>query len=319
MSYDYWNKFVEAWRNLPYNEMGNQNPQPPFDYILGWQNPNLYPLKNSFNNGNGNDFDFSLKYIPEPWWGHDGNNQTELHAVVVNYNPGGGGNLQSRSNVNHLLGEPPKEYSQFVNHEVVNDNRLLLPTNNFHAKGRASKIFESLLETEPHIVGLDLNNFLSVELIPWHTPGVDNSVRQYIHANIKQVYEHSILFASDSAKNIANYSLQNKVIMRINGSFTCELLQELVNNRLINGFTILNTPVQDQIRTTHCRNRAIHFYSYPQNDNYRIGYMPFIIDHERCHNIIFISIWGTKTRNDFPDKELLEWFFKRILPNLKQP
>jgi len=317
MSYTYWNEFFEAWRNLPENLMEELNPQHPVDTISGWTNPNLYPLLNSNNNyGNGGNTDYSLKYIPEPWWGYNGNIQDKLHAVVVNFNPGGGGPLQSRNNINRLLGLQPLAYSQFVNYEVASDNRQLVPTYRFHSYDRAQRIFNALEGIEPSIQGLNLRNFLSIELIPWHTPGVDDIVKQYILANIKQVYEHSILFASDSAKNIANDSLRNKVIMRINGSFTCELLQALANNNLINGFTILNTPVQDQIRTTHCRNRAMHYYSFPQNDKYRIGYMPFKIDHERCHNTIFISIWGTQTRNDFPAKNLLEWFFMNILRNL---
>lgn len=78
--YKYWEEFVEQWFK------GNDNA------IKGWSNPDMTP---ALCNTKG-DTQSSL-YIPEPWWGNDGTKP--LHSVVINFNPGLGGQPQERERV----------------------------------------------------------------------------------------------------------------------------------------------------------------------------------------------------------------------------
>jgi len=84
MSYTFWNNFVARWSVLP---VANYTAIPAHPALIGgWQNPNGLPLYNSGPAALG---DYSLKWIPEPWWGHVGNySRKDLHSVVINFNPG---------------------------------------------------------------------------------------------------------------------------------------------------------------------------------------------------------------------------------------
>ena len=133
MSYIFWNNFVDMWRTLPAVEYLNPAPVPPFNTILGWSNPNLTPLMNSSSIN-----DYSLQYLPEPWWGNNGTHI--LHSVVINYNPWTGGHSQHHIASTALYGFAT--FSDFVNDSVLHGG-VMLGTNNWHRK-RARRVFNTL-------------------------------------------------------------------------------------------------------------------------------------------------------------------------------
>ena len=290
MSYAYWNDFVDTWRRLPISVFNQPIPVSPYNVIAGWKNPNLIPLLGTKITG-----DMSLQYIPEPWWGNNGIHP--LHSVVVNYNPGGGGEVQHHNQSSNLFGFP--DYGSYVNDEVLRSDKRLRRTHTFHKGKRASRVFNTL-----EAIGINLNgnysleNHLSIELIPWHTVNIDK-LRTYFSANLQTIYNHSLLFAAQEAKKIINVKLHNKVIVRISGTVIINLLNEMVHNGF--GHHAITAPLT---------------YTYkgcqPALIGGNGGYMKFKLDIEP--SIDFICIWGTgKTGNDFPTKADMKWIFNNVI------
>jgi len=120
MSYNYWNDFINQWKALPGKEYTNPTPIHPFDKICGWSNPNLMVLMNSSSL-----LDFSLCYIPEPWWGNDGTHP--LNSVVINYNAGQASTVQHFSSSKSLHGY--KTYQNFAYSEATGKSSFFVPTN----------------------------------------------------------------------------------------------------------------------------------------------------------------------------------------------
>lgn len=287
MSYNYWNDFVDIWRTLPPNQYNNNVPLPPFQNILGWRNPNLTPLMNSININ-----DFSLKYLPEPWWGNNGNHI--LHSVVINYNPWTGGPSQHHStsiNLNGFL-----TYSDFVNDSVFNGGTMAT-TNNWHRR-RSRRIFNTLNRYfhnngYPIFQNINLENHLSIELIPWHTPDATSlNFHAYKNNCLIEIYNYCFVFAASESIRISNQKLQNKVILRLSGNETLNILNSL-NNIGIHSNIIIPPS----------------YTPNPQLGN--AGYLKF--NFNSIPNIDFISIWGTKSYNDFPPNSEMDWLFNYVI------
>lgn len=292
--YKYWNDFVHIWEN----DRSIINSRTSFE---DWTSPNDVCLLNNID-------DPSFNYLPEPWWGNDG--KDDLQAVVINYNPGQGGENQTRTSYKRLQSDKNHgfiDYSDFVKLEVSSVNRILKGTHKFHYNKRAQIIFNAINEFNESLGEITLRNFLSIELIPWHTPGVDNYVFTYLYANLQTVFEHSILFAVDQSKTIKNNILKNVVILRISGDITAQLLERLKQKEIISNYSIKEWEIPDPKSESKKK-----FFLYPQDDNYQIRCMIFNIDHIECHGISFVSIWGTTTHNDFPKQEYVNLIFQKI-------
>lgn len=275
MSYSYWNDFVDTWKTL-----SNYTTIAPI-HINGWTNPNLIPLF-----GNGNTLPYSLEFIPEPWWGNDGT-QT-LESVVINYNPGAGGGIQNHLHSNGLFGN--SNYQSLIHNEVVGINPNLPATNNWHQGQRATPIFNTLKRIGVNPLATNLENHLSIELIPWHTANIGN-INLYINNNLKAIFDNCIVFAANESKRISNSKLRNKVILRVSGNNTHNLLNLLVANGTIGGYKticpITNTPVGNG------------------------AYFKFSINN--IPDVEFISIWNPGGFNQFPGNNVMDWIFTNII------
>lgn len=255
--YKYWEQFVNEWFNA-------QAGRKPVCRLKCWTEPD--PVLGSVS-----------KYLPEPWWGNDGDEEP-LHSVVINYNPGEGGPNQEYSKLKYW-------YKSSYANDIVKTvgANLLTATADWHNSKRALPILDALHDLKYISDPYGLKNHLSIELIPWHTK-TTGKIKTYIHDNIEQVYEHCLKFAANESKRIANEKLKNKVILRMSGNNTKWLLNELAPKHpskiLVSGSSSLG-------------------------DGH---YMVF----EICDipDVQFISIWGSRTRNNFPKKEVLEDILK---------
>ena len=280
MSHNYWNNFVDNWRNLPNAEFANLNPNPQYVNLGGWQNPNLTPLMNSDNQG-----DYSLQYLPEPWWGNNGDQI--LNSVVLNYNPGFGQGIQHVNQVSALFGF--NTYRDFVSNECAGATTHFSHTTRWHRAQRATRVLNALTRLGQNLNGHNnLQNHLSIELIPWHTTDIQN-ISGYIANHLQMIYENSIVFAANESRRINNDTLQNKVLLKINGNTTVELLNQLTNNGI-------------------CTFQVLNNIGYTPNQ--RGGYLKFQI--HQIPDVQFISIWQT-TFAGFPSNENMDWIFEHIV------
>jgi len=286
MSYNYWNNFIDNWRAFPHTEYINPTPLAPYNLILGWNNPNLTPLMNSQTLA-----DYSLQYLPEPWWGNNGIHI--LNSVVINYNPWTGGASQHHNVSAHLNGFAT--YSDFVNYSVLNGGTMA-GTNNWH-RNRARRIFNTLNRyfervTIPIIQDVNLENHLSVELIPWHTPDAKSpSFNSYKNNCLNEIYNYCFVFAANESIRIINQKLNRKVIVRLSGNATIKLLKNL------NSIGIQSNSTQPQ------------YTPLPLLGNG--GYMTF--QFKNIPDVDFISIWGKYSHNDFPPDVEMDWIFSNVI------
>jgi len=272
MGYTYWDNFISNWQN---QQSASSNPLPSIlasTSISGWTFPR--GLLNS-----SAPLDFSTDYLPEPWWGNDGN--SPLESVVVNYNPGKGAVHQHFSQITNSL-----NYSKFVSHQVSNFHVPFKTTNAWHKSRRATRIFDTL--NRLGILGNQntLDNHLSIELIPWHTANT-KSIRPYIQSNLLSVYKNSLIFAANESKRIMNKKLKSKVLVRMSGSKVTALL---------NSFNKINisSKITAQGKCTSGTGAYLRF-----------GF-------SQIPGVEFIAVWGGKTHNDFPSNNDMDEIFKLI-------
>ena len=241
-----------------------------------WTDPNTIPLLNNIALGTK-----SSDYIPEPWWGnHD--MDIPLHSVVINFNPGQGENIQHR-NVIPYHGNYAKD---------IVDSGWLPKTAKWHENRRALPILNALkcIGVLPTNYIPSLDNHLSVELIPWHTENTSSTCGfgQYLKDNILNVYEYAICFAAHESKRIANDKLKNKVILKLSGRKTAEILKLLDGI----GYSSISSPQRTVPGTkSHC--------------------LEFTID--RLPGIRFFSIWGSKSMNNFPKGSDMDYILENFV------
>jgi hypothetical protein len=134
-----------------------------------------------------------------------------------------------------------------------------------------------------------LNNHLSVELIPWHTCNI-HTINGYINRNINPILIYCLCFAASQSLRIQNNKLRNKVILRLSGNSTIRILKDIAKF----GFGS---------------------YSIICGPNYTIsgdgGYLKFSISCIK--NVEFISIWGKRSRSNFPPIVDMDWIFSHII------
>jgi hypothetical protein len=231
--------------------------------------------------------DDTINYIPEPWWGNDGT-EKDLHSVVINNNPFTGNvNVQSYDTVAipGLFGN--RSYAEFVAkevHEYVN-NRVsnLQDTNKWHWGKRAKPIYDALIAIGAITTAMPdkkyLSHHLSIEMIPWHTPDSNKpQYREYVLANLKPIYDGVFCFAAERSSKIVNRKLKNKVIIRSTYNKITPILNALA-----------------AIGKTTERGVSVNYPAGTQG-----YYFKFRFDDPILNGIEFICIWGTTSRNDFP-------------------
>lgn len=249
---------------------------------LGWHNPNDIPLLNSLYRNNGPGPDYSSYYLPEPWWGWSNDKSKPLHSVVINFNPGGGGRLQERWSIKQV-------YDGSYACDIVNNPKVLPQTRKWHNNNRAVPILNALgLQSTKN--NSQIENHVSIELLPWHTASASNNPGYwfYLEQNIKEVYNHCISFAAELSRIIDKPTLNRVVILRMN---------EEVANRIIDLLKTIDVNVMNKTQiNTNLSNGGRYFC-------FKISTFP---------DVLFASIWGTHSRNGFPQSDL-----KKIFENFK--
>ena len=267
--YDYWDRFVERWYNGTMKaEMLTHNCE--------WSDLCSIHL---YNDCIG--LPYSYDFLPEPWWGWnpERNKNEYLHSVVINFNPGSGGDAQHRNCIAYS-----GSYSGIVN------GGILPATEKWHFSKRALPVLRAL-ESLHYISGpYSIWNHLSIELLPWHTKTADANYRKYITqgSNVKQIFEKVFMFAAKASSNIQNTKLKDKVIVKMNETNIAFVLKALAAVGYTSKITV---PV------TSC----------PGSDG---KFLEFMID--RIPDTKFICIWGSKSRNNFPGKRAMEWILSNI-------
>lgn len=261
--YKYWEEFVSEWFKA--------GGKPSFP-LKGWTDPD--PVLGCVS-----------KYLPEPWWGNDGDEEP-LHSVVINYNPGEGGPNQEYSKLKHW-------YKSSYANDIVKTvgANLLTATADWHNSKRALPILDALHDLKYISDPYGLRNHLSIELIPWHTKSVNTSYWKYFDQNIVEIYEHVLKFAANESKRIANAKLKNKVLLRMNCTHTQRLLKGLAKN-------------------SH-PSRIIGCGSSSKGDGHYVIF-------EICDipDVQFISIWKSKSgwiHYIFPEQDVLKDILKNRL------
>ena len=159
--------------------------------------------------------DYSDNYVPEPWWGNDGENEHPLYSVCVNLNPGKAQSpLQTRKNPG-VIGI--KDYTDLF--------AVLHETNRWHNDKRALPIRKALMGM-PDIPSRAIDNHLSIELIPWHTEHADSKHGYWVYisqpAVVKAVFDHTFCFASTESGRVIG-PLKDTVLLRFSGEVALRL------------------------------------------------------------------------------------------------
>lgn len=246
MSYPTWETFITKWYHKRYS-------------IQGWSNPQDTPLYNDNEKRES-----TIDFIPEPWWGNDGS--TELHSVIINYNPGKAGPKQARTKV---------PYKGSYAADIVIPP-YLSDTADWHERKRALPILDALHDLGFIPSGYNLQNHLSIELIPWHTSGINGTgYWAYVKNNIKRIYEDVICFAASESKKISNSKLKGVVLLRMSEKSFKRIKAYLTKK----GITVtLKNPAKSEGKAKYVE--------------YSITSLP---------DIRFILIWGAGIRNNLPN------------------
>ena len=253
MNYNYWNGFVIDWTKGYQTAIG------------GWSDPNNILFNDSAKKDPSSDF------IPEPWWGNDGS--SPLHSVIINFNPGKGEDIQRKGNLPVI--------SSYANDVVLSG--LLPKTDCWHCKHRALPILNSLKRLGCMSGPVSTHDSLSIELIPWHTKGVDSAYWDYVNQNASIIFDSVIRFAANESLRITNNKLKSVVLLKMNETNILRLL------RLFRKQASVEYSIKKPKKTTASGNAC---------------YLEFAFD--ALPNNRFVALWGKQTRNNLPNPKDLD-------------
>ena len=200
--------------------------------------------------------------------------------MVINFNPGEGGKEQEKKNLTYI--------NSYAN-DIVNPCNVLCKTCQWHWNNRAIPIFQALKAIGSIKGNVWLYNHLSIEMIPWHTKTVGiKSYLLYVKDNVQRIFDYVIKFAANESRRIANDTLKNVVILKMSGGMTINILNIFTNAGINNKVIIPPTP--------------------PLPNGGR--YMVFSFDD--IQGVKFVSIWGQRSRNNFPPQDDLKEILKTI-------
>jgi len=297
MSYNFWNDFVDDWKCLPIHNYKTGKT------IGGWSNPVGVLIHPSIKGHNANT---TFEFIPEPWWGAAV--YAELHAVIVNYNPGSGGYGQSIYHPDLRTLYRNSNYQEFVKCEVDNfvregvNSTNFNKTNDWHYNKRAIPVRDALkangisLPKTPKGYANDIfyKSCLSIELVPWHTKNI-RDINNYLFVNLSAVKD-VLDFAAKCSSVIGNNKLQNRVILKMSHNALTRILKKMKKSGIIKNY--INT------------SRSETFPSYPimnaKFSTYSIDDFP---------NIEFTCIWmpdSFRDRMALPNQPDLNWIFTNV-------
>lgn len=222
-------------------------------------------------------------YLPEYWWGWTPDNGVPLRAVVINLNPGTGNELQSRRCIRCKFGEC-FSYRRLMTDRLI---EMHLPESvAWHKKNRENPLLSALnltadSQTFP-------SNILCIESYPFHSAKFDDKLaKEYLEANDGREFWRMLEFAAEASRRIDS-PLRNIVIIRISR----DNWERIVGN-FCKGHPCTQIDICDDNDKSKSCAKAVE-YSFPEKNN--------------LNGIRFICIWGTRSRNKFPQKlrELFE-------------
>ncbi len=309
--YRYWDEFYVAWCHCNKTKIK----------LLGWDIP-------KFLGGCPNEHEVSKKYktidlLPEPWWGNSGGMDQPLKSVVINFNPGSGGEKQLRKNFSCSY-----RYSRYVTDQVnkyVNsgNSKSICATSNWHHVNRAKRIYETLkCHKYNNYNNYDLRNHLSVELVPWHSVS-SNDIIEYCAKNRKAIFDYCIKFAAAASIKIQNPILSGVVLLRMSSSFFKQimggigglnyLLEEHAIYKKENSQSCKNTTNPSNSLNNDSQNLVVK--SIKELDHKLIKKVEAyycLFEFSSIPGVKFACIWGPKTRNNFPGSDCMKEIIKQI-------
>ncbi len=219
-------------------------------------------------------------YMPEPWWGWSCNGKP-LHAVVINLNPGEGGELQSRRCISSAFG------SDFHYRETMANGTLaahLPDTTRWHRNKRELPILKamSVVEGKYRDKTVTLSeNTLCIEAYPFHSKTFkDSQAKEYWLENPDANFWKFISFAA-VASRLVDGALNSIVLIRISWSRWVKLTKELRPHIEI------KREIPDSGQSAdRKRGRAVEF--------------SFTDRHEVFQGVRFMCVWSGGGRNNFP-------------------
>lgn len=206
-------------------------------------------------------------YLPEPWWGWTPESELPLRSVVINLNPGRGGNPQTRTNVRAKLGD--FAYSEAMAKGLL--SRYLRDTDKWHLCYRARPIASRLPDFRRPL-SESLSSHLSIELSPLHTEKSD-SVEGYVAAHFDKVVCNTLKFAA-SASRLIEGPLNGIVIVRCGAQRFLRMFGSLGSRPCCQDQNPLKSPYW------------------------------FTISKPEFEGVKFVCVWGA--RNFLPKKDLAE-------------
>lgn len=225
---------------------------------------------------------FSLRddYMPEPWWGWSCNGKP-LQAVVINLNPGEGGELQSRRCIRCVFG-PDINYREAMANGTL---AVHLPdTARWHRNKRELPILKALsvIDGKHRDKTVTLSeNTLCIEAYPFHSKSFkDSQAKEYWLENPDTNFWKFISFAA-VASNQVDGALNGIVIIRISWSRWEKLTEDLRPDMEIKRVI----PASGQY-TDRNRGRAVEF--------------SFKDKHAALQDVRFVCVWSGGGRNNFP-------------------
>lgn len=143
-----------------------------------------------------------IKYVFEPYWI---SGRGDLQGVVMNYNPGRGGGIQERQNINYT--------GDYVIDIINNPN--FKKTDDWHLNLRAKPILNAL---KCH------GSIKCIEIFWGHTPTVKNGLIKHVKDNPDAIFK-SFYFAAEESKKVKNNKLNSVVLMKMSKRGLIEILK----------------------------------------------------------------------------------------------
>ena len=193
---DYWDTWHYEWQKI-----FSINPISMPKDIFGWEVP-------VFNGSTSKTP--SYMYFPEPYWGNV--NLGKIKRVFINLNPGQGNiNQHINSLANGLsLGQ----YSNIVSQLAINSQYIT--TSKFFIPKRINWVNNNLTPTN----SLTLNDYLGVDLIPWHTVTFGSKESNYAKNHIDFIYNKVLSPILNLTPNVDIIGQGNKIKTILSMSFS---------------------------------------------------------------------------------------------------
>jgi hypothetical protein len=219
-------------------------------------------------------------FMPEPWWGWSCSGKP-LHAVVINLNPGEGGERQSRSCINSTFGSDLHYRESMANGTLA---AHLPDTARWHRNKRELPILKAfgMADARHRDKTVTLpENTLCIEAYPFHSKTFnDSQAKEYWLENPDTNFWKFISFAAVASKMVDG-DLNGIVIIRISWSRWVELTKDLRPHIEIKR----EIPASGQ-SVERNRGRAVEF--------------SFTDKHEALQRVRFMCVWSGGGRNNFP-------------------